>query len=754
MRDFVTSDKMIDYPVPQLLPEKKHGAPAYVMRLQVTKSADRAGTDYAFLVARNLRILLSRFTVSYAYTYLDPDTGEHRQASGEIRYADGEINRSNFIVCRITDTNTVLSSGFTVRVTEAVGEDGTVYLYSDEDFEAEASEEERTLRYSYAGDPEDVSQKSEKSSAKKEKSGKKKKAKKPMNRFAHSVIALAAVVAGLLVAGLLVFAVFFGSHYIMYNYLMPEADALVVAGRQDLAEDYVDRYLANNYFFRMYREEVTETVDRLAGEGRLNEAYAISKSAPFGSLTDRTAAKALEDALEKGNYRDAYAYASSLDAEYADLVARSAASHITEGGEGAWNEEAALVALKAEDAEIDDLVAHDLALWYWNHGEKVHARAASEKISDEALREDWAELFRQEEFAAVLKTEDSAYILAYLDAHEGVPEREGYLSEYRRKSFDEAVAAKKYKKAFALSEEYGYDTAELVKDPSVVRAVLDKAYFLQTPAQMRSYHAETVSASDMIVSVQDGKVSWVEGGKVLSVSNAVSVSAGEYVTTILGTDGTLRAYANHAAGNPETKVSPFETDYIAAAGREKNVVALSSGERHTACLHADGTVTVLGENTYGQADTADWRDIVAVAAGRRFTAGLKKDGTVVTCGSNAAGQCGVDGYHNVVDVRACSQSLILLFEDGTLAVVGDRSMGLADAETLRDVREIRARQTSVIARLADGSFRLCGRPVEGDGGTVANWTDVGDFAVGNGFVCRQSLSGSVYSNGVNVPNNP
>ncbi len=750
MRTFVTSDKMIDYPVPQLTPEKKRTAPAFVLRLQVTKPADRAGTDYAFLVARNLKIPLESLTVAYGYTYLDPETGEHRQTSGEIRYADADINRSNFIVCRINDANTVLSNGFRVRVTEAVGEDGTKYVFGDGDFLAD-TENDRPLRYSYAGENVPAPKSEPAPAPKKEKQ---KKAKKPVSRLAHTLIALAAVLAGLLVACLLVFAVFFGFHYIMYNYLMPEADALVVAGRQDLAEDYVDRYLANNYFFRMYRDEVTGTVENLAEEGRLNEAYAISKNAPFVSLTNKVAAKALEDALARKDYREAYAYASSLDADYADLVARSAAAHLAGDDGSEWNEEAASVAMKAKDPEVSDLVAHDLALWYWNRGEKAHAKAAVQKIADESLRAEWEELFRQEEFAAVLETKDTAYILAYLDAHENVPERDGFLAEYRGRRYEEYVGAGEWQKAFAYAAEYGFDTAELVNDPAIVREALGEAYFLQSPAQMRRYHAETVSAADMIVSVQNGKVSWVDGGKVLSVSNAVTVSAGEYVTSILLNDGSVRVYANRAAGNALTAPSAFETDFIAASQKLKNVVAMSSGERHTAYLHADGTVTVIGENDYGQADTARWTGIVAVAAGRRFTAGLKSDGTVVACGSNASGQCDVECFRNAVDIRACSQSLVILFRDGTLAVAGDRSMGLADAETLSDVEEIRARQTSLIARMKDGTFRMCGGPAEGSNGSVSEWRDVLDFAVGDGFVCRQSLSGSVYSNGENVPVNP
>ncbi len=752
MRTFVTCDKMIDYPVPQLTAEKKRGAPAFVLRLQVTKAADRAGTDYAFLVARNLKIPLSSFTVAYEYIWLDPETGEHRQASGEIRYEDGDINRSNFIVCRINDTHTVLASGFRVRVTEAVGEDGTVYAYGDDDFLAD-TENERALRYSYAGESLPVP-KSEETPAKGKTEKKEKKAKKPVSRLAHTLIALAAVLAGLLVACLLVFAVFFGFHYIMYNYLMPEADALVVAGRQDLAEDYVERYLANNYFFRMYRDEVTQTVDRLCEEDRLNEAYAISKNAPFVSLTNRVAVRALEAALEDGNYRDAYAYAASLSEDYAGLVARSAAAHITDGEGDGWNEEAASVALKAEDGEVSDLVAHDLALWYWNRGEKAHAKAASAKIADESLRAEWEALFRQEEFSAVLATKDTDYILAYLDTHEDIPERDGFLAEYHRKKYDEILEAGNYSEAFRLAAAYGYDTADLVSDPAIVREALDEAYFLQTPSQMRLYHAETVSAADMIVSVQNGKVSWVEGGAVLSVTNAVSVSAGEYVTSILLSDGSVRVYANRSAGNSLTAPASFEADFIAASTRLSNIVAMSSGERHTAYLRANGTVTVLGDNTYGQADTGTWTDIVAVAAGRRFTAGLRRDGTVVACGSNAAGQCDTDVYRNAVDIRACSQSLVILFRNGTLAVAGDRSMGLAEAETLTGVTEIRARQTSVIARLKDGTFRMCGGPAEGSNGSVAEWRDVMDFAVGDGFVCRQSLSGSVYSNGENVPVNP
>ena len=233
---------------------------------------------------------------------------------------------------------------------------------------------------------------------------------------------------------------------------------------------------------------------------------------------------------------------------------------------------------------------NSMALWYWNRGEKAHAKAASAKIADESLRAEWEALFRQEEFSAVLATKDTDYILAYLDTHEDIPERDGFLAEYHRKKYDEILEAGNYPEAFRLAAAYGYDTADLVNDPAIVREALDEAYFLQTPSQMRLYHAETVSAADMIVSVQNGKVSWVEGGAVLSVTNAVSVSASEYVTSILLSDGSVRVYANRSAGNSLTAPASFEADFIAASTRLSNIVAMSSGERHTAYLRADGTV--------------------------------------------------------------------------------------------------------------------------------------------------------------------
>ena len=746
MRNYVTGDRMIDYPVPQLVPGVRESAPAFVMRLQVRKPAGAEETEYAFLVMRDLKVHLKYFTVRYEYACADDSREGREQVSGELRYADGDINRSNVIVCRIAEARSVLTGGFRAWVSEAAVENGEILRFREEDFLPEA-ENARPVRYSFADDPVALRKHGEAKD--------KKKKKKPLSRLAHVLIALAAVLTGLAAACALVVAVFFGFHYTMYRYLIPEADALVVAGRQDLAEDYVNRYLSNNYFFRSYREETEGTVGELCGEGRYNEALAIAAGTPFCSLTERVCAEASDDALERGAWEEAYVYAAASPSPYEDEIAWKAAGRVLDGEE---NGEAYLTALKSDNPAVRDALAELLADRSRHAGQYAHMLAEAEFISDGEKRQsysDWnAERLRKAELAAALALDDDAVTLAYLEDHAEEGDNASLIAEYRRRIYDAALARKDYPEVFRLAREYGYDTEALAHDFDVVRADPADAYFSLTAEEMRTYHAETVSASDIIVSVKNGTVSWAEGGRPKSVSGAVSVSAGNWVTSILKSDGTVTAFANQACGAEETPVSSFETGWITSAAGLTGVVAMASGERHTAYLKSDGTVAVLGDNTYGQADTGSWRNIIAVAAGRRFTAGLKSDGTLVACGSNAAGQCDVSAYRNAADIRAGYQSLVILFRDGTVAVAGDRSMGIAGAESLSGVVKIRAGLNTVVAELSDGSFRMCGGAAEGAVGGVSSWTDAVDFAVGDGFLVRQDSAGTVYSNGVNAPKNP
>ena len=223
---------------------------------------------------------------------------------------------------------------------------------------------------------------------------------------------------------------------------------------------------------------------------------------------------------------------------------------------------------------------------------------------------------------------------------------------------------------------------------------------------------------------------------------------------LLKRDGTVSAYASSAAGSEETPVSAEDLAYIEAVRSLTGVVAMASGERHSAFLHEDGSVTVIGDNSFGQAETRSWREIVAVAAGPYFTVGLRSDGTAVACGSDGAGQLRLSEYRNITDVRACSETVILLFRDGGAEAVGERSMGLSEVSGFRGVRRIRAGCGSVIAELADGTCVMAGGGAEGSHGSVAGWKNEIDFDAGDGYVVRIGADGRADANGAGVPKHP
>lgn len=88
-----------------------------------------------------------------------------------------------------------------------------------------------------------------------------------------------------------------------------------------------------------------------------------------------------------------------------------------------------------------------------------------------------------------------------------------------------------------------------------------------------------------------------------------------------------------------------------AANKNKNVgsiVAVSAGDYHTVGLKSDGTVVAVGSNDYGECNVSEWKDIIAVSAGCNHTVGLKTDGTVVAAGENDAGQCEVSEWKDIM----------------------------------------------------------------------------------------------------------
>ena len=146
-------------------------------------------------------------------------------------------------------------------------------------------------------------------------------------------------------------------------------------------------------------------------------------------------------------------------------------------------------------------------------------------------------------------------------------------------------------------------------------------------------------------------------------ASIINVSAGNYHTVVLMSNGTVWACGNNIYGQSggETKNDVIEFVQMKDSnGFISDATAVSAGSDYTVILREDGTVWACGRNNYGQlgngsttdsstfvqmqyssdSDTAAVTDVSAIAAGTSHTVILKKDGTVWACGWNNYGQLG------------------------------------------------------------------------------------------------------------------
>ncbi len=153
----------------------------------------------------------------------------------------------------------------------------------------------------------------------------------------------------------------------------------------------------------------------------------------------------------------------------------------------------------------------------------------------------------------------------------------------------------------------------------------------------------------------------VTSSGALSGKTVVSVSAGDTFSLALCSDGTLAAWGlssygqlgNNSYSSSGVPVAVTTTDALAG----KTVVSISAGQYHSMALCSDGSVSTWGRNISGQlgnntkinstvpvavVNTGDLsgKTVVAVAAGELHSLALCSDGTVFSWGNNNSGQLG------------------------------------------------------------------------------------------------------------------
>ncbi|MEI6675861.1 MAG: cadherin-like beta sandwich domain-containing protein [Verrucomicrobiota bacterium] len=289
---------------------------------------------------------------------------------------------------------------------------------------------------------------------------------------------------------------------------------------------------------------------------------------------------------------------------------------------------------------------------------------------------------------------------------------------------------------------------------------------------------------------------------ILFDKTVVAVSAGQYHSLALCSDGTVAAWGYNEfgqLGNNSTNDSSVPVA-VSQAGIlfDKTVVAVSAGQYHSLALCSDGTVAAWGYNEFGQLGNNSTNDssvpvavsqagilfdktVVAVSAaggslyggsggGGGSSLALCSDGTLVAWGNNSQGQLGNNSLVNssvpvavttagtplaskiVTTISAKHKFCLVSCSDGTLATWGYNAYGqLGNSSTTNSSVPVAvtmngtALANKMVATVAAGGshgMALC------SDGTLASWGYNSDGQLGNGNTTSSNIPVAVTTTGI------
>ena len=791
-----TNSTMIYDPVPRFADQLSLDAPkptaaspailSYIIRTHETAPDGHAIDTLYFYIGRDRSIPLRSFTISYRISALPIMVDDPNNPFYTYEYTDADIDDHEFLLCSFTLPREIANafpgcSAYVSKI-DLAEQDACItftpgdFVYSAEDAEKvqaamNAAYGEEVLSsvpniagasHPSASDDEDMMDTLEITRIAQEKLRRKRKVGTRIFGYA------------LLAAGALSL-ISIGMHYLSYQRAMLGAAVYLDAGQPLQAEAYVNEEISGNLFLNSQKSNLNRTVLQLCMEERYNEAYRIVSETPFASIQQNICREASAKALDAGDWETAYLYAFGAPTPFDEEITSAAAALLLDPYTSSFDENAFRIAQKTSDTASLDQLLTTIVRYACGENQYHVAMRAAKKINDsEISAQTVADVFgiATQYYISKNAFDDAAVFIASYRTDDSTIDAD--IEQALIDHFSESHDADS---AFFLAKQFGIDASHIpitAEDPAI-RADLAHLYPLLTTSQKQAYHANRISCGSLLLTrSESGKITLGTQpsgftpndeksyaltyaqkriNTYLTEKAAVSAMAStQQMTAFVHTDGTVTIMPNRILGNAMVATTREEENARTTAASLKNVVAVEAGEAHFVFLHADGTVSCLGDNTYHQCDTktSAWNDIAAIAAGNAFTVGLRTDGTVVACGSDSAGQCQVDDLHNVIDVEACSRTTVVLFADGSVGIRGERSTGIADVLQLENVVRIRAGSSAVITEHRDGTYTLCGGCAEtGDFGSVASWKSLNDYDIGP--VCAAALedTGTLRTTGSN-----
>ena len=247
--------------------------------------------------------------------------------------------------------------------------------------------------------------------------------------------------------------------------------------------------------------------------------------------------------------------------------------------------------------------------------------------------------------------------------------------------------------------------------------------------------------------------------RVLGVSDAKHVAAGEFHSLAVTEDGSVWAWGNNADGqlgdgSTKSRIIPIRLGTIGDVG------AISAGARHSVAMKNDGSVWSWGLNANGQlgdgttnsrstpARAGTFSDASRISAGHYHTAIVRGvAGTVWTWGANADGQLGdgtrIDrgvpvqalGLDDVREIAAGGHHTVALKSGGSVWTWGDNGLAQFDGGDAGRTRPAAVDGMTSVATISAGRVQTL---VRKDDRSVWAWGGNSEGELGNGTLISAS----------------